>query len=242
MKPLGTALIVDDSKLVTEVMKATLRPHCGRVTVANSLAEARGLLAGLGAEDLLLSDIHLGDGSGFELCEVARNLARPPAIIICSSKATGENRRRALELGALAFLPKPLSAQAVLLEWGKSQRGEAIVDRAPRVRLFARVYASGEESGSEQVLAYEIHDISHSGAFLVTHGPLPVGTRFELTIAARADSFGPQIEARVLATVVRVQEPSWIHVGGVGVKFDSPDADTELTLADMTRRGIREER
>ena len=227
MDRVRTALIVDDSKLVTAVMEATLRPHCDKVLTANSVADAKKLLLKLGADDLVLTDVFMGDGDGFELLEAAKSQPIRPPIIVCSSQATPGNQARAKELGALAFLAKPLSAQAVLLMWGKHQRGPAIIDRAPRVRLFAHVFVSG---GAEQVLAYEIHDLSRSGAFLVTHGPLPLGTRFELTIRART------IEAKVQAVVVRVQEPAWIHVGGCGVRFERVDDPTSSVLDAMVEK------
>jgi CheY-like chemotaxis protein len=222
-----TALIVDDSKLVTAVMEATMRPHCDRVLTAGSLAEARKLIGGLGPDDLVLTDIFMGDGEGFDLLAVLQKQAQPPPVIVCSSQATPANQKRAMDLGALAFLAKPLSAQAVLLMWGKHQRGPAIVDRAPRVRLFAHVYVTG---GGEHVLAYEVHDLSRTGAFLVTHGPLPLSTKLDLTIVAR------DLKAEAHGTVVRVQEPAWIHVGGVGLRFDGVDDTTAEVIDEMVKR------
>jgi CheY-like chemotaxis protein len=229
-----TALIVDDSKLVTAVMEATLRPHCHGVIVANSVGDAKQKIAQLGPDDLVLTDIFMGDGEGFELLELVKNKKDKPAIIVCSSRATPQNQQRAMDLGALAFLAKPLSAQAVLLMWGKHQRGPAIVDRAPRVRLFAHVFVSGE---GESALAYEVHDLSRTGAFLVTHGPLPIGQRFELTIVVR------DLKVALVAVVARVQEPAWIHVGGVGVAFEKVDDKKAAVLEEMVNRyGYKTER
>lgn len=227
MDRIKTALIVDDSKLVTAVMEATMRPHCERVIVASSVGEAKQKLAGLGPEDLVLTDIFMGDGEGFEILQALKQQKGAPPVIVCSSQATSVNQQKAIELGALAFLAKPLSAQAVLLMWGKHKRGAKVVDRAPRMRLFAHVYVQGD---GEQVLAYEVHDLSRTGAFLVTHGPLPLGTALELTIVAR------ELRASVRAKVVRVQEPAWIHVGGVGVHFDPVSEVIGVTIEEMVKR------
>jgi DNA-binding NarL/FixJ family response regulator len=63
------------------------------------------------APDLVLLDIHLPDVDGVEVCE---RLDRPPHVILCSTYAAGDLPARALDCGALAYLPKDDLRPAVL--------------------------------------------------------------------------------------------------------------------------------
>jgi DNA-binding NarL/FixJ family response regulator len=63
------------------------------------------------APDLVLLDIHLPDADGIELCA---GLDRPPQVVLCSTYAVGDLPARALDCGALAYLPKDDLRPAVL--------------------------------------------------------------------------------------------------------------------------------
>jgi CheY-like chemotaxis protein len=56
MLDLNRVLLLDDSKLMRELLKAWLRPHCREVHVAGSLAEAREVLAHHDGIELALVD------------------------------------------------------------------------------------------------------------------------------------------------------------------------------------------
>jgi Tfp pilus assembly protein PilZ len=78
-------------------------------------------------------------------------------------------------------------------------------------------------------VGWEIDDLSVGGAFLETRGPLAVGRELELALLVDDSRF------RVRARVVRVQEPSWEHVAGVGVtflQFEEGDREALATLID----------
>ena len=62
-------------------------------------------------------------------------------------------------------------------------------------------------------LAWAVRDISASGAFLETHGPVPIGSIVDLTLV-----FGATM-VHVTVEVVRIQEPGWGRAAGVGVSF-----------------------
>jgi c-di-GMP-binding flagellar brake protein YcgR len=74
------------------------------------------------------------------------------------------------------------------------------------------------------VLCWDLYDVSMTGAFVQTGGPLDPGTRLHLEII-----FGKEV-VRLQAEVVRVQEPTWQHVGGIGVRFLAVDPESRRTL------------
>ena len=68
---------------------------------------------------------------------------------------------------------------------------------------------------------HRVVDISVSGALLETDGEIPIGQLLELDLALDSTR-----RACVVAKVVRVQEPAWGVVGGVGVVFTQYDGDS----------------
>lgn len=65
--------------------------------------------------DLLLIDLMLPDGSGFDLiAQLRRNGQTHPALIVLSSRDSESDRVRALEMGADDYVTKPFSPREVL--------------------------------------------------------------------------------------------------------------------------------
>ena len=77
------------------------------VSSAGSLASARQMLA-MHQPDLLLLDVHLPDGSGFELFENAELLSDTEVVLI-TGQASMETSIKALRLGAADYLVKPVN-------------------------------------------------------------------------------------------------------------------------------------
>jgi len=77
------------------------------VSSAGTLASARQLLA-MHQPDLLLLDVHLPDGSGFELFENAELLSDTEVVLI-TGQASMETSIKALRLGAADYLVKPVN-------------------------------------------------------------------------------------------------------------------------------------
>jgi two-component system catabolic regulation response regulator CreB len=104
-------LVVDDEPHIGLL----LRPHLERlgyqVSLARSLAEARGALGDRAVRlDAMLLDLHLPDGSGLDLLRELRAAATTRAFPVIVLTAEGEDRilGEAEELGA-GLLTKPFS-------------------------------------------------------------------------------------------------------------------------------------
>jgi hypothetical protein len=72
---------------------------------------------------------------------------------------------------------------------------------------------------------WRIVNISESGALLATHGELPVGKILNLELQLDDDTV-----VSLTARVVRVQQPGWRHIGGVGVAFTAPTDESIRAL------------
>jgi hypothetical protein len=91
-----------------------------------------------------------------------------------------------------------------------------------------------EDRGTVRAVAPDgtVYDVSTTGAFIETRGPLPVGAELQLEII-----FGKE-SVRCTARVVRVQEPCWMHVGGVGVVFVEVDPPSRRVLEDFVHQSV----
>ena len=108
-------LIVDDHPLFRDGLKSHINEQADMLVTAeaDSLAEARKHLAKQ-PFDVILLDIHLKDGTGWELLKGARTMPSKPAILIVSAYGEEEYAIQALRSGADGYINKE-SAVADLL-------------------------------------------------------------------------------------------------------------------------------
>ncbi len=109
MAPNATILVVDDNEPHRYFMVRTLEEAGFRVVQANTAALA--LERASERPDLVLLDVHLPDGNGFEVCRKLK--ANPgtssiPVVMISSISQTGSAVNDARQLGAAAFLFFPM--------------------------------------------------------------------------------------------------------------------------------------
>ncbi|MBA3541911.1 MAG: response regulator [Deltaproteobacteria bacterium] len=111
-------LIVDDSKLMRDMVAACLRP-LGEVAFefAGTGLEAIERL-GLAAFDVVVLDLNMPDVGGLEVIEFVRTQDRLKGlpILIVTTRGDDDSRTRVLEAGASSFLAKPFGPQQILEE------------------------------------------------------------------------------------------------------------------------------
>jgi len=110
-RPKRTILLVEDERSIREPLAEALRSEGFETFVAGTAAEALEL-AGQ-APDLILLDVMLPDGSGFEVCRELRASSRVP-IIMLTARGEEADRVVGLELGADDYVVKPFSAREVV--------------------------------------------------------------------------------------------------------------------------------
>jgi len=106
-------LIVEDDQTFRETVCEILRDVGYKVRGARSFKKASKRLTHH-EFDIVLSDINLGNHTGFEVLQVAHK-ARPDAkIMMMSSRADPELVQQALDNGAQRFLEKPFRVKELL--------------------------------------------------------------------------------------------------------------------------------
>lgn len=111
-------LVVDDSKVMREMIIACLRPEHGLAfTQAASGLEAIERLS-LKPYQLVFLDLNMPDIGGIEVVEFIRSQDRLRAlpIVIVTTRGDEGSRTRALEAGATRFITKPFTPEQILAE------------------------------------------------------------------------------------------------------------------------------
>jgi two-component system OmpR family response regulator len=108
----GHVLVVDDDGQIRQLVAKFLRENGHRVTVARDSIETRRVLA-TAAIDLIVLDVMLPGGNGFDLCRELRKTSGIP-IIMLTARGTDIDRIVGLEIGADDYVAKPFNPRELL--------------------------------------------------------------------------------------------------------------------------------
>jgi two-component system catabolic regulation response regulator CreB len=218
-------LVVEDEPAIAESVAYALRRDGFGVTIAQTLAEAE---ARRKDADLVILDLMLPDGSGFEWISALRSERRDQPIIVLSSRDGEADRVAALETGADDYVTKPFSPREIVA------RVRAVLRRS--VAAFAPSAGAGSPAveldekarrarGGETAL--ELTRVEFDLLATLLGGPERVHTRADLIDRVWGDGFAitdRTIDSHVKALRRKLAEagadPSTIEtVRGVGYRL-----------------------
>jgi len=190
MKPIRV-LIADDHALVRAGIRALVEKIEGIVVVgeAGKGSEAIDLIGELNP-NLVLLDITMPDGSGFDVLDHVMKRLPEIKVIVLTVHEAGEYAIRALREGAAGFLPKsaasteleqaiqtvlrgevyisPETSRKTLLEYGKSTKRDLLATLSPRQREVLRLIAEGHTTKQiAQVLQISVKTVETHRAQLM---------------------------------------------------------------------------
>lgn len=105
-------LIIDDEQLLADSTSEYFNLFGVKTTAVYSASECREFFKENTAQ-LLLLDINLGDGSGFELCKELREKTDIPILFI-SARTSDDDQIIALNIGGDDYIQKPYSLSVLL--------------------------------------------------------------------------------------------------------------------------------
>jgi DNA-binding NarL/FixJ family response regulator len=109
-------LVVDDHPLILEALRHVLKQLDGQVQVfdAQTADQAQALLRDHSDADLLLLDLGLPGADGLQVLARVRTEHPSIPVVVLSASDARDNVMRAIDLGAMGFIPKSSSNQVML--------------------------------------------------------------------------------------------------------------------------------
>lgn len=105
-------LIIDDDEDLSFIICEMLEGYGYKVTCAGNTEQAFELLEN-NTYHLILLDINLPDGTGFEVCKELRRVSTVP-VIFASARTSEDDRVTGFDIGGDDYLPKPYSMKELL--------------------------------------------------------------------------------------------------------------------------------
>lgn len=116
-----SVLVVDDSAMARKMLMAALPPSWD-VTIRQASNGLQALQAYReGGVDVMFLDLTMPEMDGFQVLEQLRKEDMNCLVIVVSADIQPESKQRVKQLGAIAFMHKPIkpdAVQAVLKEYG----------------------------------------------------------------------------------------------------------------------------
>jgi two-component system response regulator HydG len=107
-------LIVDDDPAHGQMLVEGLREAGWNACAVTGMCEALERVQYGTRHSLVVSDIRMDEGNGFDLLRAIRELGNPVPVILMSSFGTGGTLQQARAAGAYAYLPKPFALDDLL--------------------------------------------------------------------------------------------------------------------------------
>ena len=98
-------LIVDDDRSIRRTLEKFLGGEGYEVTTAQ---DAPGAIAAADGADMMLLDLGLPGGSGFDVLSALATRARPPTVVVVTARDDMQSTVKAIQLGAYEYLVKPV--------------------------------------------------------------------------------------------------------------------------------------
>lgn len=104
-------LLIDDSSFARKTLKSLLGDRYQYFEAADGLSGLEAYF--LHHPDLVILDITMPGASGLEILEQIRTLDPQAQVVVCSADVQEYTRQKSAELGARAFLAKPVTAETL---------------------------------------------------------------------------------------------------------------------------------
>jgi cyclic di-GMP phosphodiesterase len=131
------ALIADDDTLTRRFVQDTLEFGSHHVTAAHDGAEAIELLDGAGPFDVLVTDYAMPRATGVDVISHAQRVDPMLPCIVVTAFRDLDLAMRAMQAGAVAFIPKPFKTEHLLTVVDSALRRRAVAVEAMRLRVLA---------------------------------------------------------------------------------------------------------
>ncbi len=148
-------MLVEDNRMISKGLVYTLKSKGYEVSLFESYEAA---LAGSGKEyDLMIFDVTLPDGNGFELYENIRRINNAPVIFL-TALDDEDNIVSGLELGAADYITKPFSTRELLARikrFDKRSNGQGSVISVGNITADTEKHTASKDGIEAELTALE---------------------------------------------------------------------------------------
>lgn len=111
-----TLMVVDDNTDLLDFMREALKDDFSEVITATSGHKALNILSSGRLPDIIVSDVNMPDGNGYQLCSILKQNEKYSHIPVVLLTARGEDQSQSdsYRLGADAFMAKPFEVETLL--------------------------------------------------------------------------------------------------------------------------------
>ena len=216
-------LLVDDDRDLAEIIRDMLKTYGYEVKIVESCEETFEILK-KEQFSLMILDINLPDGTGFEVLKELRSVSKVP-VIFASARTSEDDKITGLEMGGDDYLAKPYSLKELIARvnalmrrtYGTEERESIYEFGSVRVDIGMRKV---ERCGKEVKLALKEFDVL---AYLCRH-------KYQVVMKEELlhEVWGAFSEAEIATVAVHIRwlreklednaaEPKWIKtIWGVG--------------------------
>ncbi|CAN5922777.1 acetoacetate metabolism transcriptional regulator AtoC [soil metagenome] len=182
MTAVARILIVDDDRSIRRTLEKFLGGEGHEVTTAQ---DAPGAIAAADGAELMLLDLGLPGGSGFDVLAALADWPRPPTVCVVTARDDMQSTVKAIQLGAYEYVVKPVDIDRL-----KEVVTRALASRASREHLSEFVSdTTARQVGDILGKSTSIRDVwKQIGAVSTTRAPVLIagesGTGKELVARA----------------------------------------------------------
>lgn len=173
-------LIVDDDRSIRRTLEKFLSAEGYAIATAH---DAAGAIAAAGECELMLLDLGLPGGSGFEVLQALADRSHKPTVVVVTARDDMQSTVKAIQLGAYEYLVKPVDIDRL-----RAVIGAATTSHQSRAELV-ELATHGSEAGDILGKSAAIRDVwKQIGAVSTTRAPVLIsgesGTGKELVARA----------------------------------------------------------
>lgn len=133
---MATILVVDDEPGMRKLLKRSLKKKFDTILEAASVAKAMALLEKHPNLDVVLTDVALPDGEGFEIVDQASEMSSNPAVLVMTGLQSIDNPINALRHNAADFLLKPFSLDALDQSISRALERRELTTASGQIRIL----------------------------------------------------------------------------------------------------------
>jgi two-component system OmpR family response regulator len=220
-EPIGRVAVIEDEQSVREAVLDALRAERFKVAAFADLPDPRDVLAA--APDLVILDVMLPLGSGFELARSLRAQHELPIIFLTARDAVAD-RVAGLELGADDYLVKPFALEELMARVRAVLRRRGAIPQVLEVEWLLVDEEHGFAAGGGREIALTSTELRLL-AYLMRHRGQALSKDQLLTQVWGYDAYDHnlvEVHISALRRKLEADAPRLIHtVRGIGYRFSA---------------------